>query len=602
MALKLPYRPNTSSPVVGTANDPGSRFVAVGIDFGTTYCGVSWAFSGRPDAIYEVSEWPSHYHLNAGEDQVPTVYDIPSGRWGYEVTPKMKPVKWFKLLLLKDKDFQSEEIRNSPPLQSARSQLEASSLSPTKVIGMYLKKLWEHTYSQIASRLDVENLPLRVAITVPAIWPPYAEQAMREAAKLAGITADRDIGITTLDLVQEPEAAGLSIFLDRRGFPEIQAGESFVVCDAGGGTIDVISYTVRSTSPFHIGECVKGDGKLAGAYKVDEAFETYLKEEMKLKLDSFETAEHNVFLTKDWEMGAKRAFAGLPEPPKFFLTPPPKAVKTFDRLKGKGSFGITREMMTRFFVPSLTGIQDLLRIQIKKVQSKTKKSPKRILLVGGLGGSQYIYNELSRQYPNIVLRPLRPWSAVARGSVIRLLQEKLSGQENLEPGQKAIIDQMPEVVSRTVRYSYGVESKKVIDSLDDFDEALDPVTIDPDGSKVALRMDWYLRKGDDVAKKKPVLLGYSQFSKGSAPKSCRYAITYSAADIPPKRPDSTVMELCTIDCEWDKPFEEWQKVGKRGWRVHQDLALAMRFEGQTKWTVRVGSCKKEHEVKVEYMS
>lgn len=45
---------------------------------------------------------------------------------------------------------------------------------------------------------------------------------MREAANIAGITVDRDIGTTTLDLIQEPEAAGLSIFLDRRDFPEIQ--------------------------------------------------------------------------------------------------------------------------------------------------------------------------------------------------------------------------------------------------------------------------------------------------------------------------------------------------------------------------------------------
>jgi molecular chaperone DnaK (HSP70) len=90
------------------------------------------------------------------------------------------------------------------------------------VVGFYLRKLWEHTYLKLKTKLEIDNLPLRVAITVPAIWPPYAQKAMREAARIAGITDKRDIGATTLDLVQEPEAAGLSILYERCDLPEIQ--------------------------------------------------------------------------------------------------------------------------------------------------------------------------------------------------------------------------------------------------------------------------------------------------------------------------------------------------------------------------------------------
>lgn len=134
-------------------------------------------------------------------------------------------MKWFKLLLLKDSDIQREEVRNSEQLKLARQQLEQRGLTPTYVVGQYLARLWAHTLDQLSSRLgpeNLENLPLRVAITVPAIWPHYAENAMREAAKIAKITVQRDIGATTLDLVQEPEAAALSIFLDRRVLPDIQ--------------------------------------------------------------------------------------------------------------------------------------------------------------------------------------------------------------------------------------------------------------------------------------------------------------------------------------------------------------------------------------------
>lgn len=220
------------------------------------YCGVSWALSDAPDVIHEVTEWPAEFHLNSREDQVPTQLDLATGKWGYEVTSQMKPIKWFKLLLLKDADIVRDEIKGSHHLEDARKQIAAHGLTPTKAVAMYLEKLWSHTYAQLASRLDVDNMPLRVAITVPAIWPPYAEQAMREAADIAKITEVRDIGTTTLELVQEPEAAALSIFLDRRDLPEIQVSyyillltqgfllltlyqpkESFVVCDAGGGTV-----------------------------------------------------------------------------------------------------------------------------------------------------------------------------------------------------------------------------------------------------------------------------------------------------------------------------------------------------------------------------
>jgi hypothetical protein len=188
-----------------------------------SYSGVSWAFSENPDTIHEIQGWPGEYHSHRNEDQVPTQFDLPSGKWGFEITPDMKPMKWFKLLLLKEDDIISEEIRNSELLQHAKAQLRSPNApTATVIVGKYLRKLWQHAYSELKSRLDIDSLPLRVAITVPAIWPPYAYKAMRDAAEIAGILDERGIGRTTLDLVQEPEAAGLSILFERGKLPEIQ--------------------------------------------------------------------------------------------------------------------------------------------------------------------------------------------------------------------------------------------------------------------------------------------------------------------------------------------------------------------------------------------
>lgn len=55
--------------------------------------------------------------------------------------------------------------------------------------------------------------------------------------KKAGIEKPRLMGNTKLILVEEPEAAALCTLHERREYPEIEAGETFIVCDCGGGTV-----------------------------------------------------------------------------------------------------------------------------------------------------------------------------------------------------------------------------------------------------------------------------------------------------------------------------------------------------------------------------
>ncbi|KAH6869247.1 hypothetical protein B0T10DRAFT_418756 [Thelonectria olida] len=599
----LPVRPRARTPRAGNSS---GKFIAIGIDFGTTFSGVSWAFSEQPDKIYEISEWPSAHYNSQNEVQVPTQYEINSRKWGYQVTPDMVPMKWFKLLLLHDDDVARDEIRNSKPIQHTRAQLRLPNApTATTVVGLYLRKLWKHTYVTLKTKLDIDNLPLRVAITVPAIWPPYAQKAMREAAEIAGITDERDIGATTLELVQEPEAAGLSILFERSDLPEIQAGESFVVCDAGGGTVDVLSYTVVSERPFQLKECVKGDGKLSGAVRIDEAFEAHLNAKTRLRLQSLDQAEYNTFVIEDWERGAKRNFSNDKEPRQFFLRPPSKAYKKMDRLRGKDSFSISSEEMKTFFSKSLTGIRGLVNEQYKQIERKTGKPPKKILLVGGLGSSLYIHRMLDEQFKGIVLRPLQSWSAVAHGAVIRLLRDNISSQTTYTDSQIRVLATLPDVTARKSRYSYGIAVKRPVHALSDFDSALDRMEPDPEGVLITRRMQCALTgfQGDEVRKRSPVLVSYHQFYKNFAPDKCTFAIKYSSADFPPKRVDPTVLDLCHVECDWDKPFWEWTPVGdpSQGWRRYDDLVLAMGFEGEPKWKVRVGSKQAEQDVRVNYM-
>ncbi len=187
---------------------------------------MSWAYSADPDKIHEIRQWPclGVSEKEKDEVQVPTQFDIASKSWGYLVPREANPIKWFKLLLLRDEDIKVE-IRDSPYLRDARRQIgRLGTDAVIDLIADYLRNLWEHSLREIEMEIDahdVEDLPFKVAITIPAIWPQYARTQMKEAAKRAGIDAPRDIADTLLVLVEEPEAAALATLLERRQYPEI---------------------------------------------------------------------------------------------------------------------------------------------------------------------------------------------------------------------------------------------------------------------------------------------------------------------------------------------------------------------------------------------
>jgi hypothetical protein len=220
-AASLPQQPAPSP--------PAKRFIAVGIDFGTTFSGVSWAYSADPDIIHEVRQWPCAGQLEKEKDevQVPTQIDLVTRTWGYKVPQTSTPLRWFKLLLLQDEDIKPE-IRESPYLSDARRQ--TSRLGTDGVIDLvadYLRWLWEHARTEIEREMGgnaLQELPFKIGLTIPAIWPQYARNHMKEAARRAGILEHRAVGDTAMMLVEEPEAAALATLFERKGYPEMEVG------------------------------------------------------------------------------------------------------------------------------------------------------------------------------------------------------------------------------------------------------------------------------------------------------------------------------------------------------------------------------------------
>lgn len=80
------------------------RKIIVGIDFGTTYSGVAWAETQRPDRRTAITSWPVSKTIREGEssEKVPTKLRYVGGKaeWGFSIpitAPSDQIIEWFKL-------------------------------------------------------------------------------------------------------------------------------------------------------------------------------------------------------------------------------------------------------------------------------------------------------------------------------------------------------------------------------------------------------------------------------------------------------------------------------------------------------------------------
>ncbi|RYP25624.1 hypothetical protein DL767_008335 [Monosporascus sp. MG133] len=470
-----------------------SRKLVVGIDFGTTFSGVSWLFHNgmkAPANPEVITRWLSTHARNSDRVKVPTklYYDkhTKNVSWGYNI-PEGEPIQWFKLLLLNDEDL-SAHLQGSAHIRKARTMLEELGKDATQVTADYLKQLWQHTMKAMEKAKGpslIKATPIHVVLTVPAIYQDYGRERMRRAAELAGILDKRPLcEDTTLSFVTEPESAIMATLpeLDYRG--DLKPDDTFVLCDCGGGTVDIISYMVVQTSPLVIRECVEGDGALCGATFLDQDFQLFMKKKFPGGSKAWDKAEPvaiSKFLNSEWEHGIKCDFDGSD---RTWILDLPKRSK-------RGQLEVTSSEIRGVFSNVTTRIKGLVGNQVQAIQKKTSKNPKKfVILAGGFGRCPFIYASLREQYQGVteVLQSEgeRPWSAICRGAAM---------YGALGHG---LTDEGVRVQSRVSRLSYGwkyntrfVPGKHLIQ---------DKFWDERDGRYNAKnQMQWAIKRGDNVA-------------------------------------------------------------------------------------------------------
>lgn len=132
-----------------------------------------------------------------------------------------------------------------------------------------------HLRRTLGSFFDAEQV--QWCLKVPAMWSDAAKAKMRQAAHRAGITGSVDSDALVIAL--EPEAAALYARHEEGGPFSLPEGHTFMVVDAGGGTVDITVHEVVSRGgQLALAEVAAGTGALFGATYVDETFMAHFRD------------------------------------------------------------------------------------------------------------------------------------------------------------------------------------------------------------------------------------------------------------------------------------------------------------------------------------
>ncbi|KAI1422316.1 hypothetical protein F5Y12DRAFT_786866 [Xylaria sp. FL1777] len=534
--------------------------LVIGIDFGTTYSGVAWAtkVDFENHNINSVVSWPGN---GREESKVPTELWYGNNEelvWGYDVPVDIEPFRWFKLLLLRAEDL-DPELRDSAFVVRARHLMATSGRTAVDLIADYLRSLWKHTMSTIEKARGVsvvEALPIHIVVTVPAIWKGYARQAMEESIKKSGILVSRLAGTTNLTFVPEPEAAALSTLLEQGS--GVRQGNVYIICDAGGGTVDLISYRVKSKKPIVLQEAVEGTGGLCGGIFIDQAFEHICSGRLgSSKWKSLSKIGLRDVMKKEWEYGIKPQFKPGQAGKQYIVSLPAELdVQSLNDTKREphikdGRIYFADKHIEKAFESVFAEIEDLVKEQIRKVTEKNLPIT-GIILVGGLGASPYLYDYLTTLHSKAGIavlqsRGAKPRTAICRGAVIKgfLEQHKLGGAE------------MPIVIASTVsRASYGTICISPFNPFIHLKE--DMVWCTKNGLWMANNQTkWYLKRGQVVSMMKPVRISwYALFREEEFNGTLSIALLQCDDEAPPERGIPSVQRLATLYCSLDVLYSD----------------------------------------------
>ncbi|MFC4029913.1 Hsp70 family protein [Streptomyces polygonati] len=433
------------------------RLVAA-IDFGTHGTGFAWSFASERDRepvhrrINLFDDWegqPTNYVKNLTAILLDGTGDVLE--WGYQASrrfqvetrehPEYEYAQGFKMGLLPGVAKVTDSSTPAGP-----------GMSPRELITAYLKAFRRFALDRIVAGSGVQEDEIAWVLTVPAIWQDRERQIMRDCAVEAGFPEVPE----RLLIAIEPEVAALYCRFDSGHSGVGEAGDRFVVVDAGGGTVDITAYEKTEDGLTEIG--YPSGGSLGSTYIDRYLLETVLPKRLGTEfMKRARNLEPGAFvaLSDEWERN-KRNFD-------------PKHRRSVILQMSHRLFRILEDADTRRLAAMQNGVDDaielgydevmglfdhvtkpLLKLVDEQLRQIGSKSVRRVMLVGGFAQSRYLQERLRSHLSERIelVVPSKPSWAVLLGAV----------HFGLEPSL---------IRGRRTRFTYGVAAAMPFDIVRD---------------------------------------------------------------------------------------------------------------------------------------
>ncbi len=335
--------------------------VTIGIDFGTTNSVVAYVKAGDVKFIPQAN----------GATTLPSVYALTTTEEcliGYTAeeylshTPQAV-VRSVKRLLAKDTSAENPEQKNILNVNGHKRE-------PIEIAAEIFKALKAQAEAHLQATVR------QAVVSVPAYFDDNARNAVRWAAKLAGLEV--------LRLVAEPTAAAISYGIDA------QKEGTYVVYDLGGGTFDVTVLKIEN-GLFQV-LATGGDSNLGGD-DIDEAILNHF-----VDVNTLSPTAHKQAL-----MNARRA--------KEVLSQKPEASFVAD----EKHHTLTVEKLHDIAKPFVSRTLRIMHSTIKEAKVKIEGLD-GVILVGGATRMPYISDQVAQALNQKPLQNINPDEVVAAGA------------------------------------------------------------------------------------------------------------------------------------------------------------------------------------------
>ncbi|KAF7373360.1 Heat shock protein 12B [Mycena sanguinolenta] len=389
--------------------DEGKLVIA--IDFGTTFSGVAYGSSRLASGkVQQILNWPGSSETFR---KIPTclLYDE-QGRvlaWGLEAKntsamPGTSHYEWFKLFLdpraLRDESALDPRLPSLPPNKTAAD-----------LITDYLSCLWEFSRDQITRDIGAisDLYSADVWVTVPAAWDARGCALMHEAGIAAGLVQSAYPGDITwrdrLKIITEPEAAAVHC-AHLTDLYKLRPSQNFIVCDAGGGTVDLAVYKIiGDLAHLEIAEIAARSGASCGSLFLDLRFRV-LVEALLVDHPAHLDAASLAYFMHSFSEADKLNYAGRSDDETIFYFNCFNVEDSDDASVGliNGQLAIPGRLLREaVFDPVVNEVLELISRQLDT-------SPKidALLLVGGFSGSTYLKTRIEEQFSSMIHTIARP--------------------------------------------------------------------------------------------------------------------------------------------------------------------------------------------------